>query len=70
VETYDFQYLVVREPVSNPVEFNNYRKEIPLQKIGSITSPPPSAGFIRLEELLRVFGLTVPAGYRGTVYKR
>lgn len=70
VEEYDFQYLIVREPVSNPVEFNNYRKKIPLQKIGEITSPPPSPGFTRLEGILRVLGLTVPAGYRGTIYKR
>jgi hypothetical protein len=70
LKTYDFQYLIVREPVSNPPEFNNYFNKIPLKKVGFISTPTASKGLSILESFLLKIGLKVPAGYRGTVYKR
>ncbi len=70
LETYDFQYLIVREPVSNPIEFNTYFNKIPLKKVGFISTPAQGKVFNLLESFLLKIGLKVPAGYRGTVYKR
>jgi hypothetical protein len=70
IDTYDFQYLIVRDPVSNPQEFNSYFNKIPLRKVGIISTPAQSKVFSLLESFLLKIGLKVPASYRGTVYKR
>jgi hypothetical protein len=70
-EKFRFQYLVVRNPVSNPKEFEHYRKKFPLRKIGEIPSPEPSLVLRRFESFLKVVGIkNIPLGYRGTIYAR
>ena len=67
---YDYEYIVVRNPVSNPAEFGNYQKAVPLKKVGEIHGPGPSPAIIFFETQLKKFGFTIPSGYRGVVYKR
>jgi len=70
LKKFDFQYIVVRNPFSNPTEFNHYRKACPLEMIGEIHSPAASPLIQRFESILTKFGASVPSGYRGFVYKR
>jgi hypothetical protein len=69
-ETYNFQYLIVRNPVVNPIELNNYSSKIPLRKIGEIKTPASPAMAVKLEALLKKAGIRMPQGYSGTVYQR
>jgi hypothetical protein len=69
-ETYNFQYLIVRDPVVNPGELRNYSSKIPLRKIGEITTPELPSLALKLEGLLKFAGIRMPQGYRGIVYQR
>lgn len=68
---FDFEYIIVRNPMSNPAEFNHYSQSIPLRKIGEISPPSSDSDFKKIASfLLNKFGINIPAGYKGTIYQR
>lgn len=68
---FNFEYVIVRNPVINPEEFNFYRKNIPLKKVGEISSHVPSFPYYETYiRYLAKLGISIPAGYRGTIYRR
>lgn len=70
VNDFDFEYIILRNPVSNPTEFSHYQSAVPLRKIGEINSSDPSPFIRHFEYILKKLGSAVPGGYRGVVYKR
>lgn len=69
-EKFRFEYLIVRTPVSAPAEFNFYKEKIHLEQIAEISTPAVSPVLVRFGSLLETFGASVPAGYKGIIYKR
>ncbi len=68
---FNFEYIIVRDPVSNPAEFKHYSKSIPLRKIGEISLPSSDSALKKSAFfLLNKFGIRIPAGYRGAIYQR
>lgn len=64
---YDFQYVIVRDPLDDPGQFAYYNEWGKFQKIGKIEMPNP---YFRLPDWPIFSSFSANPGYRGIVYRR
>lgn len=69
-ETFQYRYVVVKNPPSNPYEFGWYQKEHGLKEIAKIKMRPDSEFGAWMKSYLKKFRIQIPTGYEGIVYYR
>ena len=70
LNTYNFQYIVVRNPPSNVYEFEFYKRGHTFRPCGQIQMENPGAFALSLSHFLSKLRVEVPRGYQGTIYCR
>lgn len=69
-DKYHFQYIVVRDPVTDPSQFNYYKQWGKFELVGEINMPPLLFSQGNFAFVRKLTGVQMNNGYKGKIYRR